>query len=256
MTKQLEGSTHRKSNKHVVPAPSSPVETLPIPNLTDSPEASPAPVLTTATATPTVSPSATALVDSPPDGAVPTPPKGFIQTSPRQYQGWRPKTAQVAVAGLIVTELETASDYAAQFGGAAPDAMMLANALDVASRWRALRTAADAFQAYARAEDGMAWKAALTMLAQLEPLYAAALTRDASVADTYPALNRWFDIPKAIAQGAAATKKKARKSRAKTEASPVVPAAPVTPAAPASGTTVSGGAAASATPARVVTVTG
>jgi hypothetical protein len=256
MTKRSPGLTHTKSIKHVVPVLSRPGTPLMTPTPTDSPPTPAAPAPVAAPNTTAASPTPSTLVDTPPDGAIPAPPAGFVEASPKQFQGFRPKAGQVAVAATVATELETAVGYAAEFGSAAPDQTAFASAVDRAQRWRAIRTATEGFLAYARTEDGEAWKNALTMVTQIEPLFNAALARDATVAERYPALSRMLSIPRAIAQVAVATRKKEAKAKTTNAAPPATPAAPVPPTPAASGTTLSAPAAADATPPRVVTVTG
>ena len=96
-------------------------------------------------------------------------------------------------------------------------------------RW--VRTAAALWTSYASTEDALAWKDALTLLRELQPLFEAAVVHDPSVATAYPALTRIFEVPKVIAKTATATKRKKARVKAQTAATAS------TAAAHASGTT-------------------
>ncbi len=85
-------------------------------------------VSTTATP-PTSMPS---VVDAPPQNGVPTPPPGFVDIDGKEFQGSRPRSAQVAVAPVVVAELTSSTDYDSRFGAIAPAAQAVANALEIA----------------------------------------------------------------------------------------------------------------------------
>ncbi len=92
-------------------------------------------------------------------------------------------------------------------------------------QWRLVRTATEAWLRYVETEDGLAWKNALTLLTQLEPLFDAALVRDPTVAAACPGLVRFFDARSVVAKKAAATKKKAAKTKAQAAVTTAVNAA-------------------------------
>jgi hypothetical protein len=219
-------------------------------------------------ASPTVNPTpASTVVATPPAVAdVPVPPSGFVDPSASELSGARPKSGQVTVAPLVVAELTSSTDYAEQYGPSAPAAQTVASAVDLASRWRVIRAAADAWAIYARAQDGLAWKEAMALLTQLQPLFEAATTRDPAFAAANPGLSRMFSVQKVIAKSATATKKSKAKAKAakdtQTAITNAVNAALVAQTA-ATGGAVNATSAGAATPAvttpgqaRVVTVTG
>jgi hypothetical protein len=97
--------------------------------------------------------------------------------------------------------------------------------LQLASRWRTTRMATESWASYVDTEDGLAWKSAFMLLRQLEPLFAAAVVRDPSLATTYPGLTRMFDAPKVIAKTGVATRKRSAKVKADNAAAAAVTSA-------------------------------
>ena len=217
-------------DEHVATASPPPVSPA-IGNLTPVVSTTASGTTSTSSSTSTVSTTATpptstpSVVDAPPENSVPTPPPGFVDIDGKEFYGLHPKTAQVAVAPVVVAELTSSTDYESRFGATAPAAQTVANALEIAYQWRLVRTATEAWSRYVGTEDGLAWKNALTLLAQLEPLFDAAVVRDPSVATEYPGLVRFFDSPSVVARKAAATKKKAAKAKAQEAVTTAVNAA-------------------------------
>ena len=216
--------------------------------------------LTTSEATPAAS-----FVEPPPTTPMPVPPAGFVAASPKEFQPYRPRAAQVAAAGLVVTELQSFADYATRMGPHAPAPSSVASAVELASAWRLVRTATETWLSYVENEDGLAWMNALVLLRQLEPLFQAAATTDPTLLTTYPGLARTFGASKVIAKSVTATKKKNAKKKAAEAVTNAVNAALVnagvaTTAAtstPNEATGAANTATTGASPAaRVVTVTG
>jgi len=236
-----------------------PVTTTPATGLPSTGTTTPPALTAPATPPPASLPS---VVDPPPDGVIPSPPVGFVEANPKEFQGCRPKAAQVGVSPLVVTELTSSPTYGDDLGPTAPPARMIASAVNLAYRWRLIRNATEAWLAYVRTQDGLAWRDALALVTQLEPFVLAAVTRDPSVAAAYPGLMRMFDAPKVIARTASATKKKAAKTKAQNAVTTAVNAAlahaaqgggeAAMAATPATTTAPQG----ATSPARVVTVTG
>jgi hypothetical protein len=142
--------------------------------------------------------------------AVPTPvpPEGFIPLPAYDAVRSRPRKAQVAAAAPVVDELRHFADYEAIFGTLVPAAKRIASVLDFAVKWRSQRDAAETWNTYVRAQDALAWEAALGLLDELKPSFQRAVARDPALAATYPRLATFFAAHKQIAQRATATKKK------------------------------------------------
>lgn len=208
-------------------------------------------VMNAATQTlPVEAPPAPNAVGLPPDVTIPTRPAGFVAPSPRVYQGFHPSKAEVRAASTAVVELTGFASYASVFGPLAPTAPTVANALNVAVQWRNMRDSTEAWDEYVRAEDGLAWKDALTLADELKPLFLIAVSKNPALAQQYPGLAELFGAPREVAKQGLATKKKNAAANAATAA------AATATAAPAATPTVAAASDASTTPARVVTVQG
>jgi hypothetical protein len=203
---------------------------------------------TTAGVVPVVAipPPAPNVVGPPPSVISPTPPAGFVMPGADEYSGYHPSSKELAAASTVVADLLTpGNDYAQDFGSRAPSVASVAKALQVALAWRDLRGSADAWDRYVRAEDGLAWKAAMLLLDQLKPIFLIAVAQDPELATQYAGLAQMFGAPKLVAQKSSATKKQNAKTRAVADAA-AAQAAAVSSAVAA--------ATAPATPAKTVTV--
>jgi hypothetical protein len=141
-----------------------------------------------------------------PSVPVPVPPPGFVPPDPRSLLGSHPRQLEVATASEVVDELEGFTDYDAVFGATVPPVELIAKLLDFARQWRVQRDASAAWNVYVRAQDALAWKAALDLLDELKPAYKLAAARKPAIAAKYPRLSTFFDAHKQIAQRATATK--------------------------------------------------
>ena len=165
--------------------------------------------------------------------------------------GYRPTSREIAAATTAIADLGSFDDYVAVLGSAVPTAASIASALQLGVSWRGMRDSTATWDVYAKAQDGMAWKNALTLLDELKPVFLGAVAKNASLATKYPGLMQMFDAPKALAKLGVATRKKNAKAKADTAASAAQAAgAAVTPAVPAATT-----AAAPAAATKTVTVT-
>jgi hypothetical protein len=182
------------------------------------------PVVTSATTqtSPVEAPPAPNVVGLPPAVTMPTRPAGFVAPSPRVYQGFHPSSSEVEAASTAVVELTGFANYGSVFGPLAPTAAAVANALNLAVQWRNMRDSTESWDAYVRAEDGLAWKNALTLADELKPLFLIAVSKNSALAQQYPGLAQLFGAPKQVAKQGLATKKK----NAKTSAAKAAAAAP------------------------------
>jgi hypothetical protein len=139
---------------------------------------------------------------------IPIPPAGFVPPDPRSLLGSHPRQLEVATASDVVEELEAFTDYDAVFGATVPPVERIAELLEFARRWRVERDAAAAWNVYVRAQDALAWKAALDLLDELKPAYKLAVGRKPALAAKYPKLTTFFEAHRQIAQRATATKTK------------------------------------------------
>ena len=159
--------------------------------------------------------------------AFPTPPAGFVPTSAAEYRGLLPKLAEVSALPQAVDELRLlGGDYVSLFGKAAAAAQPVLAALDAASQWSRSRRAAEEWAAYARVQEGLAWKGARRIVEGMKRPFDLAAAHDPSVLTSYPGLARLLGVGKDIAKRALA----ARRRKAKAEgpsATPVTDAKPI-----------------------------
>jgi hypothetical protein len=187
----------------------------PTPTPTESPPA-------TATLTPPVTQIPAAIFTpkyantlvAPPDVVIPTPPVGFNATDFERFLGFRPLGDEVKAAEVAVTDLESFDDFVATFGTVAGDKTTLVNALILGIQWREMRDLTAAWDTYVRVQDGLAWKAALTLLSKLKPYFLDAVSQNAALATKYSGLMQMLDAPKVIATRALATRTKNAKANA------------------------------------------
>ncbi len=169
-------------------------------------------------------------VSPPPDVDIPSPPPGFMAPSWRDFLGYRPTSREIAAATTAIADLGSFDDYVEVVGSAVPMAACIVRALQLGVGWRGMRDSTATWDVYARAQDSMAWKNALTLLDKLKPVFLGAVAKNAALATKYAGLMQMFDAPKVVAELATATKKKNAKARA-AAAAPAAQAAGV--AAPA-----------------------
>jgi hypothetical protein len=188
-----------------------------------SPTAPPAASASSAPATPAAPSSAdTTVVDvtkGPPDVTVPTVPPGAHLVNLRTLGSPPLTTRELDALAQVVTDLTNFVDYASLLGTAAPDASAIVAEVTVGLKWRAMRDASDAWDAYVRSSDGQAWVPALESLEQLRAFFLGAVAQKPSLAHTYPGLWAYYNARKPSAKAALATKKKKAKAKSVAQAS-------------------------------------
>jgi hypothetical protein len=192
------------------------------------------------------SPPLPAALNAPPDVVFPTP-DGFQAPIARDFSGYRPTERLILAATTAINDLGNVDDYVAVFGSAVPAASKVAGAIALGIQWRDMRDLTETWDAYVRAQDALAWKAALLLLDELKPVFLNAIAKNGALASQYPGLTQLFQAPREYAKQAAATKAKKAKAKAATTGTTAV----ATSASPAATATE-----APAAPPRTVTVTG
>jgi len=175
-------------------------------------------------------PSLPNVVNPPPDEDIPSPPAGFVAPSPHDFLGHRPTSREIAAATTVIGNLASDSDYVATFGTTVPSAAAIASALQLGIEWLGMRDSTEAWDAYVKAQYGMAWKNALMLLDQLKPVFLGAIERNATLASKYQGLTEMFDAAKVVATRSKNAKAKAAATTA-AAAAPVVQAAVAVPVA-------------------------
>ncbi len=181
--------------------------------------------------TTTASPPTPTLADPLPRESLPSPPAGFVPLKYRDFLGFRPTSREVAAASLVITDLARNDDYQATFGSTAPTVARITDILQAALAWRNLRSRTEAWDEYVKAQDALAWKLALTCLADLRPLFLAAVGQKQAIARMYPGLVQMFEAPKLVANQGIVTRKKNARARKAAAAEAAATAATATPTA-------------------------
>jgi len=200
-----------------------------VPGTTSATQTAPAaasnPIPASSGATPATNPivmtglgTATSLVtsdaDPAPDVVIPTVPATFREPNLRVFKGFYPNQSELASMAGAVSDLARFVDYNALLGTAIGPAQTLANSITEGIKWRTLRDATETWDTYVRVEDALAWKAAMTLIDDVKPIFLFAAQKNASIATTYPALAKLFGAEKEAAKQGAATKAKKAKATA------------------------------------------
>jgi hypothetical protein len=145
----------------------------------------------------------------------------------RTFMGYHPSKTELSAAPRVLVDLGNFADYNSVLGSSAPPASSVSNAVSVAIQWRMQRGPTEAWDAYVKAQDGIAWKEALTLLDEVKALFLIAAAKNPTLTTTYPGLARMFDAPKVAAKQATSTRKKnAKTAAAATAAATTAAAAP------------------------------
>jgi len=252
-------TTTKHTETHRMPARKKPVATAPLigqapttPTLTSTPTM-PVPILSTATAP--VTTSSPVVVPAPPSVAsIPSAPATFVPIDLTEFRGSHAKKAQIAAVAGVLTELADPTTYAQQLGPYAIAAGSFTQVLSTAGGWSNVRIALEAYLLYAKTQEGIAWRAALTDIDQLKAVFDVAATRNPDLARQLPALARLLGVTGQVTQKAVATKKRNKAeavakattaATARVDATPSAAAPAATSSAPstASSATATGGAA-------------
>jgi hypothetical protein len=196
----------------------------------------------------------------PPDVVLPSPPAGYVPVTGADLRGYRPLQSELATVGDAVAEIQSVPSWTDIFGITAPPPGEIAPRLQVASDWTALLAASNAWTAYVKSQEGMAWKDALLSMESLKVPFDLASAASPAVLNRYPALARMLGAQKVVAKRAAQTRARSAKATAATNATAVATAATAQKVRAATDAAVAATAAAAATapgaPTRNVTVTG
>ncbi len=154
-----------------------------------------------------------------------------------QFRGCYPHKSELAAAPGVITDLEKFAGYSTTLGTSAPPVPAVTGAISVALEWRTMRDSTETWDEYVRAQDAMAWQAAMTYLDDIKPLFLIAVSKNPSLATTYPWLAQVFNAPKVSARQAKTTKKNNAKAavasaQAAAKTAAAASAAPVATASP------------------------
>jgi hypothetical protein len=87
-------------------------------------------------------------------------------------------------------------------------------AFDITNQWSSARTQADAWDRYARTQEGVSWTMLRALMAEMTPTYEVAVASDPELASTMPGLTTLLGVKKTIAHKGVSTKKANAKAKA------------------------------------------
>jgi len=163
-----------------------------------------------------LSPALVARFLAPPPASDPSfvPPAGFVADNAMDFRGVLPRTAELVALPSAVADLKKFTDYAAVMGSKAPAWEQVTAAFDVTNQWSSARTQADAWDEYARTQEGVSWTMLRALMAQMAPIYELAVASDPAMASTLPSLTTLLGVKKTIARKGVSTKKANAKDKA------------------------------------------
>jgi hypothetical protein len=158
------------------------------------------------------------LADDPPNVTLPLIPASFNQPAMSVFRGSYPNKFELLAMPAAVNDLGRFVDYTSLLGSSATPAATFAAVVTRGLAWRAIRQEAEDWVTYVKAEDAMAWKAVSPILDEVRPLFLFAVSKNASIASTYPGLAQLFNASKEVAKAAKTTRAKNAKATAAKDA--------------------------------------
>jgi hypothetical protein len=135
------------------------------------------------------------------------PPPGFVPDNATDFRGVLPRSAELIALPAAVDDLKKFTDYTEVMGSKAPSWAQVITAFDVTNQWSSARTRADAWDLFARTQEGVSWTMLRALIGQMAPIYEVAVASDPEMASTLPGLTTLLDVKKTIAHKAVSTKK-------------------------------------------------
>ena len=135
-------------------------------------------------------------------------------------RGYFPRASEAAALPDVALEVATSTTYTSTFGPSMPTVGPFVVMLQNAAEWTTQRIALEAYLAYAKGQEGLAWKALRPHLDQAKEVYAVTVSKNTDVPVLFPALTRLFDGNVSVAKKGHATRKR-KKAAMAAEASSV-----------------------------------
>ena len=170
-----------------------------------------APTATDPSVTPTV------VMGPPADANIPSVPEGVEPTNGTDYRGIVPRKAELAVLADVITELQKSTDFSTVFGRGMPSLDYIVQVFVAANAWSLMRNKTDAWDLYARTQEGLIWMTVRALMARMKPVFDATTSASSEVATEFRSLALFLNAAQVIAKRAATTRKGNAKSKAKGE---------------------------------------
>jgi len=225
------------------------------PSVSQTPTSTPATTADTTTTATSATSASPGQADPLPTSTAPAVPSTAKSQTLKGFKGNYPNGLELQAMPGAMSDLGRFVDYTAMLGNAATPADTVVSLVTTGLAWRAQRDAAEAWDAYVKVEDGLAWRSAMNVLDEVRPLFLFAVSKNPELATVYPWLTQLFQAPKAVAKQANATKaKKAKVAKTNTTTAESNAVAAATAAAAAATAAADKATTATGTPSKSVTV--
>jgi len=174
--------------------------------------AAPAP----ATPAPSVATTSGAFIAPPPaDMNIPSPPQGWVAGPGDDFRGTQPKAAELAtLAGAIEDLQRFAARYQSTLGSGAPPFAHVLQVFTAGSQWSSSRVATENWDAFASAQEGLAWIGVRRVMDTLRPAFDLAAKSNTTLAVEFPSLTSLLAAQQVIARKGAAARKANKEDQA------------------------------------------
>jgi hypothetical protein len=169
---------------------------------------------TTTTSAPPPTGDAILLTPPPPGTAVPQPPAGWVPTT-HFASGAFPRKGELAALPGAISELDQSTDYEQVFGLTGIPLSHVVEVLDLARQWSVMHNASDAWDRYARVQEGMAWTEVRALTDKMKMAFDLASLANPTITTRYMNLKSFLGYAKANAQKGASTRAANAKATAK-----------------------------------------
>jgi hypothetical protein len=157
------------------------------------------------------------LAPPPANALIPPVPSDYVSDSGATYRKVSPKKTELLVLAQAVKNLTLFTSYTQVMGTSAPSYDETLALFTVVNQWSAMRTASSAWDAYCVDQEGLGWATLRPVMANLRPMFEAALKVDPTLAVKLPALVTLLGARTAIALKGAATRQRNKEAKAKGE---------------------------------------
>jgi hypothetical protein len=151
---------------------------------------------------------------APPEVTLPEVSIGFVPVRLRRLRTFRMNLAEYTAMPKVAKDCADGAALAKALGPSAPPLAPIAEQIETALAWRALRDKVERFLAYVKAGDAAAWNQAWGSIGEVKPFYMAALPHNATIRLAAPGLTALYEAQSTTATRAAVTRKKKARAAA------------------------------------------
>jgi hypothetical protein len=134
------------------------------------------------------------------------------------FRGLLPLTPELIALPLAIKDIAKFTNYDQVMGSKAPSLAQVTAAFAITNGWSETRTRADAWDQYARAQEGLSWTQLRRLISRMRPAFVLAVQADPALGVGLPVLSALLEAKKGIAQKGVSTKKANKKAVAEGKA--------------------------------------